>query len=111
MRKMTRNSIENRLTKLEQANALTLEEIEAERLIQESDQRIRESQERVKALDARLEALTAQYFEEHGRMPPAYESELPPEGLDYDQRLAWGVAFIAKCDARIAELIAIRDAP
>jgi uncharacterized coiled-coil protein SlyX len=100
---MTRNSIENRLAKLEQATALTPEEIESERII-------RESEARVRVIDARLEVLYA-LRAENGKMPPPYEPEEPPPGLTDDQRAALSVARIAKIDARLAELIAIRDAP
>jgi hypothetical protein len=97
-------SIENRLAKLEEATALTPDELE-------SEQRIRESEARVRVLDARLEVLTAQYFAEHGKLPPVHVSEVAPEGLADEERLAWGVGYIARLDARKAELIAIRDAP
>jgi hypothetical protein len=97
-------SIENRLVKLEEAIAPTLEDLECE-------QRIRESEARVRVIDARLEVLRTQYFAEHGTMPPAYVSEVAPEGLTVEDRLAWGVGYMARLDARMAELIAIRDAP
>jgi hypothetical protein len=96
-------SIENRLAKLEQANAPTLEDLECE-------QRIRESEARVRVIDLRLAELIALRGSSTVAVATV-EEPAEPHGLTDDERIALSVARIAKIDARLAELIAIRDAP
>jgi hypothetical protein len=90
-------SIETRLVKLEEANAPTLEDLEYEQFMRESQ--------------ARVAVIEQKYFELTGETMPPYEPEEPPPGLTDSERDTWRSARIAAIDARLAELRALRDTP